>query len=73
MPMPREFPCIESVDDAVVAILKQKTPAECVAMMGEANEMARLLAAAGIRYLHPDWSADQVSAAVARRMLGDAD
>jgi hypothetical protein len=73
MPMSRENLRIDSVDDAVVEMLRGKSPVECVAMMGEANEMARLLAAAGIRYLHPDWSTDQVSAAVARRMLGDPD
>lgn len=63
----------EQVDDEIVAILKHKSPAECVAMMGEANETARVLAAAGVRHLHPDWSDAKVRTEVARRMLSDSD
>jgi hypothetical protein len=61
---------IESVDDEVAAILRAKSPAERIQMAAEANDTARLLAAAGIRYRHPDWSVDQVAKEVARRMLG---
>jgi hypothetical protein len=61
---------IESVEDAVVEILKRNTTADCIAMMGDANETARILSAAGIRHLHSDWTEEQVHAEVARRMLG---
>jgi hypothetical protein len=63
---------LEAVDDEVVAVLKRKSAAECVAMIGEANEMARLLAAAGVRHVHRDWTDAEVHAEVARRMLGDS-
>jgi hypothetical protein len=62
----------EQVDEAVVAVLRGKSPAECVALMGEANQTARLLAAAGVRHLHPDWTEKQVQTEVARRMLSDS-
>lgn len=64
---------IEVIDRAYAAILAAKTPAERISMVGEANEMARILAAAGVRYLRPDWSEEQVQAEVARRMLHGAD
>jgi len=64
-------PCIEIIDDKLVEILRSKTPAERVAMILEANEVARGLAAAGIQYQHSQWTTDHVQAEVARRMLGD--
>jgi hypothetical protein len=72
MAVPNRIPPIEQVDDDLVAVFKPKSPAESVAMMGEANETARILAAAGVRHLHPGWAEDQVRAEVARRMLGDS-
>ena len=64
---------IEVIDDDLAEILRQKTPAERIAMTADANDTARILAAAGIRHGHPDWSEQQVQREVARRMLGEAD
>jgi Rv0078B-related antitoxin len=64
---------IEIIDDALAAVLRNKTPAERIAMAADANETARKLAAAGIRHDHPDWSQRDVESEVARRMLGEAD
>jgi hypothetical protein len=64
---------IEVVDNDLVEILRKKSPAERIQMVGEANDTARLLAAAGIRYFHSHWSEDQIQREVARRMLGAAD
>ena len=69
----RNRPRIEAIDREYAAILAAKTPAERVGMVGEANRMARILAECGVRYLHPDWSDDEVRAEVARRMLHGAD
>lgn len=63
---------IEVIDEQLAAVLREKTPAERIAMIGDANQTARMLAAAGIRYRHPDWPQDRVDAEVARRMLGAA-
>jgi hypothetical protein len=69
--MPSRKIHIESVDDRVIEIISRKTPAERIAMILDANETARSLAAAGIRHCHPDWNERRLQAEVARRMLGD--
>ena len=61
---------IEVVDDKLAEVLRCKTPAEKVEMVAAANRTARLLAAAGIRYQHPDWNDAQVQAEVIRRVCG---
>ena len=63
---------VESVDDAVVDVLQKMTPSDSVAAIVDANDTARLLSAAGVRYLYPTWTEQQVQAEVARRMLDAA-
>jgi len=63
---------IEVVDDVIARILAAKTPAERVAMIGDAHDTARALVAAGTRLRHPSWTESEIAADVARRMLGDA-
>jgi hypothetical protein len=64
---------IEVVDDELAAVLRTKTPAERIEMIAAANRTARLLAAAGVRFQHPDWSDEQVHAEVVRRVSGGTD
>ena len=59
---------IESLDEQMVAILREKTPAQKVAMIAAAHRTARMLAKAGVRYLHPDWSEEQIQSEILRRM-----
>lgn len=73
MSPPSRQPCVEQLDPIVAEILRRTTVADRIAMMGDANEMARLLVAAGIRYRRPEWSEEQIQAEVGRRMLRDAD
>lgn len=61
---------IEAIDDQLAQVLRSKSPAEKVEMVAAANRTARLLAAAGIRYQHPDWDEAQVLAEVIRRVTG---
>lgn len=63
----------EVVDDCLADVLRQKRPAERIRMAADANDTARLLAAGGIRYQHPDWPEERVQQEVARRMLDAAD
>lgn len=63
---------VELLDDQMVEILRAKTPAERVEMIFAANRTARLLAAAGVRYEHPDWDEIQVQAAVVKRIASEA-
>ena len=60
----------EVVDDEIADILRQKSPAERIQMNCEANDAARRMMAAGIRYANPNWSEDKIQQEVARRMLG---
>lgn len=61
---------IDHIEPEMVRILREKTPAERLAitngMWRSARDMLRNL----LRAEHPDWSDEQVDAAVARRMAG---
>ena len=61
---------IEAVDDDLINALRDKSPAERIQIIGAANRTARLLAAAGIRYQHPNWTEEQFRAEVIRRVCG---
>jgi len=60
---------IEVVDDAVIEILRTKTPAELLAMAFAANRTVRMVIAGALRTDHPDWDDKAIQAEVARRML----
>jgi hypothetical protein len=66
-------PHIEVVDDEVAKVLRQMTPAQRIRMAADANDTARILAAGGIRYVHPEWTEARIQQEVARRMLDAAD
>jgi len=63
----------ESVDDNIADILRFKSPAQRLQMAADANDAARVLSAAGIRYAHPNWSEERIQTEVARRMLDATD
>lgn len=60
---------IEVVDEAVAEILRRKTPAERMAMVGAAWRSARHWVRACVASQHPEWDSDQVTAEVNRRFL----
>lgn len=64
---------IEVVDPQQAAVLRCKTIAERIAMVGDANLAARAMIAAGARSLHPEWTEQQVQAEVVRRMTHGSD
>ncbi len=70
MTQPTNQRSVEIVDDSLAAVLRAKSPAEKIQMIGAANRTARILAAAGIRFLHPDWTEDQVHDELVRRVYG---
>jgi hypothetical protein len=61
---------IEVVDDQLAEVLRVKSPADKVEMVAAANRTARLLAAAGIRFQHPEWDDAHIQAEVIRRVTG---
>ena len=58
---------IEVVDDDVAQVLRQKTFAERVAMVGEVDRTMRQLLDAHFRWKHPDWDDEQIAKEIARR------
>jgi hypothetical protein len=60
---------IEVIDRAYAALLAAKTPAERLAMVFEAHRTARILAEAGARHLHPEWTDEQIRAEAVRRIM----
>jgi hypothetical protein len=70
MPRSVDLRNIEVIDDALAAVLRQKTPAERIAMIGSANRTARMLAAAGVRHQHPGWDEAKIQNEVIRRVCG---
>ena len=60
-------PCVELLDEAVVEVLRRKTPAERVAMVFDAERTMRLMLEAHLRWQHPDWDAESVAREIARR------
>jgi len=63
---------IELLDEATVAVLRGKTPAERLAIAFACNRTMRLRLAGHFKTRHPDWTPEQVQAEVARRMQGGA-
>lgn len=63
---------IELLDDAMVEVIRRMTPTERLARIFEMNATARLRLAGHFATRHPEWTPDQVAAAVARRMLGES-
>jgi hypothetical protein len=61
---------IEAVDDAMAKILREKSPSQRLEMAFSAHRTARMLLLEGLRHQHADWTAEQLSREVARRMLG---
>lgn len=58
---------IELLDEAMVDVLRRKTPAERVAMVFDAEHTLRLLLEAQLGRRHPDWNAEQIGKEIARR------
>ena len=64
------FNHIEIVSDDMVELLRQKTPLERLRMAHTMWQMARKRIYFSLRDQHADWSADQLTQEVAKRLLG---
>jgi hypothetical protein len=63
---------IEAVDEDMAAIYRAKTPAERVAIACQAHRTARLVLAARIQFLNPDWAEAEVNREVSRKLIRGA-
>jgi hypothetical protein len=66
--MPTPISQIEVIDDAMAEILRQKTPAERLAIADGMWRFAREMIRATIAKENPDWTTEQVNRMVARRL-----
>ncbi len=64
----RQSKRIEMLDDAMVAVLRDKTPAQRLAISNGMWRSARRMIEAVLQKEHPDWFADTIQREVARRM-----
>jgi len=67
--MNRVIPDFEPMDEETVKKLRSMTITEKFQLIGELNCQARERAAARLQHQFPEWSAEQIQAEVARRML----
>ena len=64
---------IEILDEAIVEVLRAKTPAQRVAMVFDAERTMRQLLEGHFRSRHPDWDDDRVFLEIARRWNPESD
>lgn len=60
---------IEVIESQMARVLRAKTPAHRIALIGQANRTARELYRAAIRRRHPDWNDQAIDQHLAQRML----
>ncbi len=58
----------EMVDDAMAAILRQKTPAQRLAMVFDMAEFVRTMIQSNLAATHPDWTPERIQRETARRV-----
>lgn len=58
---------VEVLDEAMVEVLRQKTPAERVAMVFDAEQTLLAMLGANLRASYPNWTDTQVNQEIARR------
>ncbi len=68
-PMTRQ-PVVEMMDPMMVEIMRNKTPAQRLAIAFRMWDSARIIVKGGVEYLHPDWSVKEVEQEISLRMRG---
>ena len=64
---------MEVIDPAMAAVYRKMSAAERIQVGLGATEMVRARLRAEFRHRHPDWAAEEVETAVARRILDARD
>jgi len=62
---------IEQMDEAMVAVLKRKTPTERILMVSDMSEFLRSSLRNVLRQQHPEWTTAQIQQEVMRRCLNE--
>lgn len=66
-------PVVETMDTMMVEVMRNKTPAERLAIAFRMWESARTMVSESVRKMHPDWSDDDVEQEIATRIRGRFD
>ena len=66
-------PVVETMDPMMVEVMRNKTPAQRLAIAFRMWESARTVVAESVRKMHRDWSDDEVEEEIAARMQGRFD
>ena len=61
-------PRIEILDEAIVEVLRRKSPAERMEMALAANRLVRMRLEGHLCSLHPEWNAKRIQEEIARRV-----
>ena len=69
----RRTPVVEVIDEQMASILRRQSGAEKLQRVDDMNNSARELIEASVRRMHPDFTDQDVSQEVARRIAGDND
>ena len=64
---------IEVMDDMAAEVMRKKTGAQRLQIVDDLFVTTQMLIETNVRDRHPEWSARQVSEAIAKRIAGDAD
>ena len=70
--MPIDARRIEVLDPIVVEILRTKSPAERAQQASDLHRFAKTANESQLRFLHPDWTDEQVNTEMLRRLTGGA-
>ena len=66
----QRLPVVELMDPMMVEIMRNKTPAQRLAIAFRMWDSVRLIVKGGVKYLHPDWCDKEVQQEIALRMRG---
>jgi len=69
---PNRVPCIEHLDPMMVEVLRQKTPAERLAIAWGLWEFARTTLRRQVAAQHPDWMEYEVHREATRRLVHES-
>lgn len=67
----KRSPVVELMDPMMVEVMREKTPAQRLAIAFRMWDSARLIVKGGVQYQHPEWDDEAVEREIAIRMRGN--
>jgi hypothetical protein len=63
---------IELMDPAMKEMLRNKTSIDCIRMVADCNQSARLRMAGHLKTIHPEWTNEQIQTRVAQWLMSSS-